>query len=362
MTADFSRVQQLFDAQLHEQKLHTAAQLVVMQDGGVVVDCAGGTGRDSNVTEETPLLLFSISKVLTGLCVHRLVETGQVEMDAPVSRYWQEFGRKGKETATIRHVFLHQAGIPAPHLRQQVFLWPFWSLVTRQLAGEQALFAPGTQTGYHLVNYGFIFGEVVRRVTGMPLNRYFQREFVEPLGLQRTWMRIPAAELAHSPRLVSNAREMDETATLFNLSIIRRALIPAATVHSTARDLAAIFQMLLDGGVYRGKNLLLPETVARAVQSGYNGWDSYLKENIHWGHGFILGGGIRPPGSDPRKDSLGWGSSAKTFSGMGMGTSMVWADPQARLVVAFTCNGMLGGEACPARWAAISNAVWDAVA
>jgi len=202
----------------------------------------------------------------------------------------------------------------------------------------------------------------VRRVTGMPLDRYFQREFVEPLGLQHTWMRIPAAELAHSPRLVSNARDMDETATLFNLPIIRRALIPAATVHSTARDLAAIFQMLLDGGVYRGKNLLLPETVARAVQSGFNGWDSYLKENIHWGHGFILGGGIRPPGSDPRKDSLGWGSSAKTFSGMGMGTSMVWADPQARLVVAFTCNGMLGGEACPARWAAISNAVWDAVA
>ncbi len=162
MTADFSRVQQLFDAQLHEQKLHTAAQLVVMQDGGVVVDCAGGTGRDSNVTEETPFLLFSISKVLTGLCVHSLVETGQVEMDAHVSRYWQEFGRQGKETATIRRL-PSPGGIPAPHLRQQVSSGPFWRLVTRQVAGEQALFAPGTQTGYHLVNYGFIFGEVVRR-------------------------------------------------------------------------------------------------------------------------------------------------------------------------------------------------------
>ena len=159
--------------------------------------------------------------------------------------------RSAARTATIRHALLHQAGVPSPHLNRQVLLWPFWKLVTADLARTPAVFPPGSQTAYHIVNFGFILGEVVRRVTGIPLDQYLQQTFFEPMGLHNTWMRIPASQLRRSPRVFAASPEMRLNATLFNLRIIRRALIPAACLHSTANDLAAFFQMLLDGGTWQ---------------------------------------------------------------------------------------------------------------
>ncbi len=148
---------------------------------------------------------------------------------------------------------------------------------------------------------------------------------------------------------------MDETATLFNLPIIRRALIPAATVHmaqpATWRQSFRCCWM----AECTGKNLLLPETVARAVQSGFNGWDSYLKENIHWGHGFILGGGIRPPGSNPRKGFPRLGQFGKNLFGHGDGNQHGLGGPASQAGGGVHLQWHAGREACPARWAAISN-------
>lgn len=343
---------------LYREKLHSAAQVVVMRGGRLLLDLAAGTGPNANTSASTPFLLFSVSKVFTGLCIHKLIEEGRVDLDAPVAKYWPEFGCKGKETATIRHVFIHQAGVPAPHLNAQVFLWPSWPLVIRDLAATPAQFAPGTRTGYLLVNYGFIFGEVVRRVTGMHIEEYFRRNFAAPLELSNTWMRLPPGQLRHTPRLSWHDLAVRGAATIFNLPYIRTARMPAATMHSTARDLARAFQVLLDGGRCDGKQILRPETIEFATSSGYNGWDSYLKANIHWGYGFILGGGAYED-LDPRMNALGSPSSERTFAGLGLGTCMVWADKVSRLVVAFTCNGMQGDEMTTRRWARISSAAWE---
>jgi CubicO group peptidase (beta-lactamase class C family) len=118
--------------------------------------------------------------------------------------------------------------------------------------------------------------------------------------------------------------------------------------------------MLLNGGNYQGHQYLSPEIIRLATRSHYNGYDSYLKFNLNWGLGFIVGGGkfLAP---SPRDWIMGWGSSENTFAGCGMGTCMVWADYKADVVTAFTCNGMLGVPAVDQRWAAFSNAVWDSL-
>lgn len=354
----FEQLEAVFQDMLHQRRLHSAAQIVVRRNGRVLVNHTAGRGALARVDERTPFLSFSVSKAFTGLCIHKLIEEGRVGLDEPVARYWPQFGRHGKETATLRHVFLHQAGIPAPGLRKQVLLWPSWRLVTRNVAGTRAQFTPGTRTAYHLVNYGFIFGEIIRRVTGLQVEDYLAQTFLQPMGLQDTWLRLPANQLARTPRMEPGSPAMREASTLFNLRPIRLARLPAASLHSTALDLSAVFQMLLDDGEWQGKRLLQPETVRFATSLGYAGQDEYIRHPMRWGYGFILGRGL-----DETEESVALGrcSSEDTFSAMGMGTNFVWADRPSRVVVAFTCNGMLTNQFAAARWSEISNAVWDGV-
>ena len=152
----------------------------------------------------------------------------------------------------------------------------------------------------------------------------------------------------------------NKTAWLFNRHMIRRSLIPAAGLHSNARGLAEVFQMLLDGGEYQGKRYLEPETIDIAACSYYDGYDAYVHENMNWGLGFIIGGS-QYRDHEPGQRPMGCGSSTATFGSFGMGTCMVWADRNAQLVVAFTTNGMLPNLEAGRRWAILSDAIWDAI-
>ncbi len=334
------------------------AQLVVFEEGQKILDLAGNADKGLIIDKSTPFLTFSVSKAFTAAAILRLIDQGRLELDLPVAVYWPEFGRYGKENATIRHVLLHQAGVPAPHLYRQIFMWPSWNIVTRTLARTPAEFPPGSRTAYHLVNFGFILGEVVRRVSGLPVDEFLAREFFEPMGLKNIWMRIPSAELRRSPRVYAADAEMSKTAALFNLPIIRRALIPAAGLHSSANDLAAFFQMLVSGGSYLDHQYIQPETIKMAARSHYDGFDDYIQGNMNWGLGFIIGGSQYKSG-DVMLQAMGFGSSGSTFAAFGMGTCMVWADWQTKVVLAFTCDGMLSDREASKRWSFISNLVWS---
>jgi len=354
----FEKVAACLAKLLQKYPPQSAAQVVVYHQDRLVVDLADGAPNTPAISTDTPFLTFSVSKAFTAVAILHLIEEGRLELDAPIGRYWPEFAQHGKEAATLRHALLHQAGIPAPHLYRQIFLWPSWRLVTHSVARETAEFPPGTQTSYHLVNFGFILGEVVRRVSGQPVDAYLQHNFFEPMGLHNTWMRMPRSALRRTPRLIALTPSMSGTALLFNLPFIRSALLPAAGLHSTAGELACFFQMLLNGGEYQGRRYLQPETIALAAQSHYDGYDQYLKIDINWGLGLIMGGGTHLD-PDPRLRVGGYGGSAATFVALGMGTCMVWADRRAGLVTAFTTNTMLGDSEAAQRWATISNAVWD---
>ncbi len=359
-TAKTDLIKETFFSILKNYPPGISAQLVVHHQGTRIVDLHGRAYQTPDNSPETAYLTFSVSKGFTTCAILKLIDDGLIELDAPVATYWPEFGQRGKETATIRHTLVHQAGIPAPHLYQQLILWPFWNLVTRRVASYPAEFPPGSQTAYHMVNFGFILGEVVRRVTGMPIDRYLQQQFFKPMGLKRIWMRAPGKEESDSPRVVALSRSMKNTATLFNLHTIRRALIPAAGLHSNADCLAEFFSMLLNAGVYQGHQYLRPETIAEAASSQYNGLDNYVQTQMNWGLGFIMGGGMSA-NSDPTRNAMGTGSSSTSFGSFGMGTCMVWVDRDAQLVTAFTTNGMLSGSKSNERWAMISNAIWKAI-
>ena len=356
---ELEKLRELFYDQIDRQALHPAAQLVVLRHGQVVLDLAHGQGRFSRpVTPQTPFFTFSVTKAFTGVCVHRLIEQGKIEMDAPIAEYWPEFGQKGKRAATIRHAFLHQAGIPAPNLNHQVLRWPFWKAVTRELAETPAVYPPGEKTAYHLVNYGFILGEVVRRVTGMPIDRYLDQHFIQPLGLKQTWMCIPADQINLSPKLFSGDKEYNSAVSIFNRRIYRRALMPAASMHSTARDLAVFYQMLLNGGTYQGKRYLSEETLRQAITAGAEGMDHYLHYPMRYAYGFHLQQSYTNAKGETIYD-MGSGASMRAFGHFGMASSMAFADPETDLVLTFTCNRLI--KASHYRNQALLEALWSAV-
>ncbi len=355
------RVGEAFSDQL-ARGLHPGAQLVVLRRGRVAVDLAGGWASlrpRRPVTHQTPFHSWSCTKALTGMCVHRLIEAGQVALDAPIAEYWPEFGCKGKEGATIRHAFLHQAGIPARGLYTQWLLWPSWALVTRNVASLPAEWAPGSRTAYHLVNYGFILGEVVRRVTGLQIQDYLRQHFLAPLGMARSWLGLPRAVAHEAAAIYCGDRTQRLAVTIFNLPPIRRAVVPAATFNTNARSLAVFYQMLLNGGEYAGRRYVRPETIAAATTLGYEGYDGTVGVHMRWAYGFHLGGVMAE--SPPGPSGMGRGASLRTFGHFGQASCMAWADPDAELVVVFLCNRLLGDLPVAQRWAEISDAVWDAL-
>lgn len=355
------RIKQQFADQV-AAGMHPGAQLVVLRHGQVVVDRAAGIAdvrRRIPVTPDTAFLTFSCTKALTGMCVHRLIEEGKLDWDAPVARYWPEFGCRGKETATIRHVFLHQAGVPVRGIQAQVFLWPSWRLVTRNVAGLTAEYEPGTRTAYHLVNYGFILGEVIRRVTGQPVAAYLRRTYLDPLGMDRSWLGFPAVARRGAAGIYWGDPMQRQAVRLFNVPFIRRAVVPAATLNSNARGLAIFYQMLLNGGQYAGRRCVRPETIAAATALGYEGPDQTIGAHVRWAHGFHLGGVI--PGDPTARNAMGRGGTVRTFGHFGQASCMAWADPDADIVVVFLCNRLLGDEAVAERYRQISDAVWDAL-
>jgi CubicO group peptidase (beta-lactamase class C family) len=356
------KILDVYHSQLSEG-LHPGSQLVVLRRGCVVVDRADGIAnvrRKLKVTPDTPFNCFSISKPVTAICIHKLIEEGRIDLDAPIARYWPEFGTRGKETATIRHALLHQAGIPKRGLYAQVFLWANWGWVTHNVASLPAEFPPGSQSSYHFVNFGFILGEVLRRVTGKSIRTYLQENFLQGLELKNTTLGLPVKKQKEAAYIYSGDKDQDLTAFVFNVPFIRSALVPAATLNSTARELAVFFQMVLNQGTYAGKEYLKPETAARAVSLGYEGRDEGLGEGMRWGFGFDLGGSIRP--TDPPRNSMGDKSSLATFGHIGQNCCIAWADSKADLVVSFTTNRILSGAKSKEMFHAISNAVWDAVA
>ncbi|MDP5335940.1 MAG: serine hydrolase, partial [Paracoccaceae bacterium] len=162
------------------------ASLCLSVDGKTVVDMWGGiaaTATKAPWTRDTIVPVFSCTKAATALCAHLLVDRGQLDLNAPVAQYWPEFAAAGKEAVTVRMLLNHSAGLPA--LRSKVGPDGFanFEQTAAQLAAEKPFWEPGTCNGYHMITFGWLVGEVVRRVSGKSLGRFFADEIAGPLGL-----------------------------------------------------------------------------------------------------------------------------------------------------------------------------------
>src|SRR6266704_2362202 len=167
------------------EKDDVGASAAVYLDGEPVVDIWGGyadAARTVPWQRDTITCVWSVTKTMAALCVLILADRGDLELTAPVARYWPEFAAAGKEGVQVRHLLAHTAGLPAWDEPTTVADLCDWPLATSRLAAQAPRWEPGALAGYHAVTQGFLVGEVVRRVTGRPLGRFFADEVAGPLG------------------------------------------------------------------------------------------------------------------------------------------------------------------------------------
>jgi CubicO group peptidase (beta-lactamase class C family) len=342
------------------------AAVAIAVEGRLVVDIWAGWedgARTRRWQRDTLVDVFSVGKAMAALCTLILVERGQVELEAPVARYWPEFRAGGKAEVTVRMILGHRAGLPAIRRSLPELAIFDWDQIAAALAEEEPWWYPGLRHGYHVNTFGFLIGELVRRVSGESIGVFFKREVAERLDADfhfgigpeddsRTAEYVfggesPEAVELESPETVDlegqqvvgdrdrefllrraymNPPGMSGLGTV-NTRAWRAAQIPSANGHATARAVARIYSALACGGAVDGIRVLSPETIEHARAEVSSGVDFVLGRPSRFGLGFQLSQAERPLGPNPR-----------SFGHFGAGGSLGFADPEAGLAFAYVMN------------------------
>ena len=308
------------------------AQLCVISGGTVVLDRAYRCPADSL------FVLFSASKPLVALLVHQLAERHRLRLDDPVARYWPEFGQHGKQAITIRQVLQHRSGLPvARSAALDALTMTDWARSVRALEQAAPAYPAGQVPAYHFLSYGFLLGELVQRVTGRPVRAVLETELLAPLRLRDTFLGLPPGCQDRQVPVRGRGGAERLTALMMNRRSVRQAVIPAASVSATARDLARLYQALANGGELGGARILGSAALRSALRPSSDGeTDRYLKLPVRWSEGFQLGGERGgPPRLGGRHSALGQHSSPRAFGHNGSYVCIGWADPDRDLAVGY---------------------------
>jgi CubicO group peptidase (beta-lactamase class C family) len=327
------------------------ASVAVMAGGKTVVNLWGGwadPGRTRTWQQDTLTNVWSTTKAMTSLCAHILIDRGELDPDAPVARYWPEFAAAGKDAITVRQVMCHQSGLTGLAVPASVQDYYDWDKITGLLADQEPFFPPGSTSGYQAITFGYLVGEVVRRITKQSCGAFFRSQIAKPLGAD-FYIGLPKADLGRCSELQGVRPSADEQAALaqayasatpaaqaalLNPSLTgdeanarewRMAEIPAANGHGTALGLATVFGTLVDGS----ERLISAKTLKVARTGNGRHTDVVLGFPIEFGLGFGLSG---PEGH--------FGPNPAAFGHDGFGGSAVGADLEAGVAFAYVMNRM----------------------
>ena len=350
----FAQVRDAFAANFESGK-EVGASFSATVEGETVVDLWGGytDARTASLWErDTIANVWSTTKIMTSTCAHMLVDRGLLEIDKPVSSYWPEFGQAGKENIPVRYILTHQSGVSSVEEPLPIETFYDWDLMVAKLAAQKPLWEPGTRHGYHALSFGYLVGELVRRITGKTLGQFFREEVAQPLGADfhiglapedhaRAATMIAPSQLPPPDAPAISSGDTLETklrklmsnppisGRLANKTEWRSAEIPAANGHGNARSVARVLAVLACGGQLDGVRLMSTSTIESAIEEQVYGPDLVLGSPMRWGLGFMLVSKHLPVSPNPR-----------AFGHGGWGGSLGIADMDARASWAYVMNKM----------------------
>jgi CubicO group peptidase (beta-lactamase class C family) len=325
------------------------ASACVWLAGRKMVDLWGGY-RDEACSRlwsrDTLVNGMSSTKPVAAVCFHMLVDRGQVSYDDPIDRYWPEFAQNGKAGYPIRYILDHRIGLPL--IPQS--MWPNklfdWDAMVAALAAEPPLWEPGTNAGYHVRTYGFLLGEVFRRIEGRTLGKFLHEEIAEPFGVDY-WIGLPSSEHGRVAEFISETKGTIYDATLDQQSLLARASpavpreifnssewmsaeLPASNGHGNARSLSQFYAILANGGSMDGKVLLSPETLRIATTVQHEIHEIVMDRTYRQALGFLKSS---PP-------IVVMGPEREAFGHQGAGGALGFGDPVNKVGFAYLQNKM----------------------
>ena len=340
------QVQKAID-QLVDAGAERGLQVAVYRGPDLVVDAVAGVADPQSgrpVTPDTPFYSFSVVKGAASTIMHILAQRGLFEYDTPVVELWPEFGAHGKQSVTVRHVLNHTAGVPGIPLDTTIEDLCNWDKMCAAIAGEELWWEPGTKVGYHAYTFGYIAGEIVRRVTGKRISQVLREDVAGPLGVaDEIYFGMPESEHHRLARLedAPMAGPMPEmppdlpmfkaapmsafpNATMGNRTDVLSADIPAGGKCS-ARAIARMYAALLTE--VDGIRLIPAERLREATTASSTGMDEIFGMPTTWGLGYAIGG-LGPTAQD----------SQTVFGLGGVGGSFACGDTATGIAFAFTKN------------------------
>ncbi len=384
VASGFEKVREAF-ANNFEQHGDVGAAFCLYVKGEKVVDLWGGIADEKSGrpwAEDTLQLVFSTTKGVTAICAHLLAQRGELDLDAPVATYWPEFKAEGKENVPVRQLMSHRVGLPvvdATLTPEQVL---GWNPVVEALAAQKPIWEPDTAHGYHALTYGWLVGEVIRRVSGKNIGRFLADEIAGPLDLD-VFIGLPESEesrvaplvllelmsgggvteemLASVPEaqremikaftdpnsLTQRALNVTNPPLNFNSREVHAAEIPAANGIATARSLSKLYAACVSE--VDGKRILESSTVDDALVEQSNGPDKVLMIPTRFGSGFFLDS-VFAPLFGPR-----------SFGHAGAGGSLAFADADAEIGFGYVMNKMQQNLSGDPRTLALIKAVKESL-
>ncbi len=338
---------------------HPALGLSIRRRGEVILDRtighargnAPGSPKDAELVQATPRTLFNFfsgSKSVTAMLIHLLAQREQLHVDEPIATFIPEFGRHRKERITIRDLLTHRGGIPAaPPDVADLDMLADPSRILELIYDLRPAYEAGTVPAYHAVTSGFVFAELIRRLTGSDIRTFLQEEISKPLGMTHFNYGLPPNRLdeaAHDactgPRLVWPLKDIfkrslgvsvEKLIALSNDPRFRTGVIPSANLFGTADDICRFFELLLCGGELGGTRIFSQSTVRKAI-APQTAWqvDRMIFLPISYSMGFMLG--TEPVGL--------YGFRCGTaFGHVGLSNILAWADPERDISVALMNSG-----------------------
>ena len=326
------------------------ASVAVTFEGAFVVDLwAGHLSRDRTEPweEDTIINVWSSTKTMAAMSLLVLADRGEVDLHAPVARYWPEFAANGKEAVEVRHFLSHAAGLSGMDTPVEGDALYDWDWMVRALAAQAPWWEPGTASGYHALTQGHLIGEVVRRVTGQSLGAFYAQEIAKPLEadfhigtpdsladrispLTPPPGGLPIPDDGSIASRTFRNPAVDATAAM--TKAWREAEIPAANGHGNARSIVRAQTAMANGGEAFGKRILSEEGTKRVFEQQTSGTDLVLGIPVTFGMGYGINNAATPLG--PNKHIAYWG---------GYGGSLVLIDQDARLCISYVMNRMEPG-------------------